>query len=59
MSKNERSSAALAKLAAEVLAGGYDNVEREELLYVLYALAGSVLTQAPDKPKPKAKRKKP
>lgn len=57
MSKNEHSSDELAKMAAKVLSGGYEKAGLVTLWQVLYALAGSVLTQAPDKPK--AKRKKP
>lgn len=57
MAKNETSSNKLAKLAGEVLGGEWDTTNHENLLKVAYALAGSVLTQAPDKKKDGIKRK--
>lgn len=57
MAKNEKSSKKLATIAADILSGGWDQRDYPELLKVTYALAGSVLTQAPDKPKKKAATK--
>lgn len=60
MAKNEQTSDVIASLSGKVLTGKYDVASHEEILRVLYALAGSNLTQAPDKPKKagRAKAKK-
>ena len=52
MAENEKTSKRLASLAAKVLADPNSTPEAR-------ALAGSVLTQAPDKPKKPAKPAKP
>lgn len=57
MAKDEQTGSEVAKLAALVLRGNYDDKpgslvisgDYAELLRVAYALAGSCLTQAPDK----------
>lgn len=51
MANKKLTSKTVAQLAGMVLAGKYDNHDRIDLLPVLYALAGSCLTQAPDKKK--------
>lgn len=59
MATNEKTSKVIAKLAARVLNGAWDTYngadDYQDLLRVTYALAGSALTQAPDKPKTRAK----
>lgn len=49
MAKNEKSSKATASLAGKVL-------QQKTATAAAKSLAGSVLTQAPDKPKPKTKK---